>query len=189
MDHVDQKYIDALLYNDQTLLREIYKKFSANIKNMILQQGGTETDAADIIQDALLAILNRAKKGDFKLSCPFGGFLFLVCKRKWVKELQRRNKLRVTISDSKTFSTNDDFAELAEECLLYKDRQALINRMLDKMDEKCRELLRLSWEDRPMEEVAAALNMTYGYARKKKTNCMTKLINLIHQSQEYHALK
>lgn len=188
MDQDDQKYVDALLYNDKKLLREIYEKFSGNIKSMILQQDGTETDAADIIQDALLAILNRAKKGGFVLTCPFGSFLYLVCKRRWIKELQRKNKIEVTISRSQTLYTNDDQA-VAEDCILYKDRQALVVRMLEQLGEKCRQLLYLSWEGRPMEEVAALLNVSYGYARKKKTGCMTKLLNLIHQSSEYHSLK
>ena len=189
MGHVDQKYIDALLNNDEVLLREIYEKFSNKIKRMVLQQGGNENDAADVMQDALLAILNRAKKGNFVLTCPFEGFLYLICKRKWIKELKRTDRLKVTINNDSTFDRSDTSSGLAEECMLFEERKVLIVRILKKMGVTCRELLYLSWEDKSMEEVAAILNISYGYARKKKSECMAKLIDLIHQSPEYNYLK
>ena len=56
MQHPDQKYINALLENDATVLEELYQRFSEKIKWMIIRNNGTETDAADIFQDALLSI-------------------------------------------------------------------------------------------------------------------------------------
>ena len=37
---------------------------------MILQNSGTETDAADIFHDSLMSIYNKAKTVDFELTCP-----------------------------------------------------------------------------------------------------------------------
>lgn len=187
-NHLDQKYIDALLNNSEGLIREIYKRFGDKIKTMVLQQGGNESDTADIIQEALLSIFNRAKSGGFILTCPFEGFFHLVCKRKWIKELKKRNKFKVTISNIETFNINDNSDELAKECILHEERKAFIVQMIKKLEIKCKQLL-LDLNDKPMEEVAAILNITYNYARKKKSECKSDLINLIHNSPEYNSLK
>ncbi len=189
MEHADQKYMDALLNKDEVLLREIYERFSGKIKGMVLHRGGNEEDAKDIFQEALLSIFNRAKNGAFALTCPFEGLLYLICKRKWAKELKKRNKLSVTMSDEAAFNTRDGSAGLAEECEIQEARRALIVENLMKLGEKCRQLLYLSWEGNTMEEVATLLHVTYGYARKKKSECVAKLIDFIHQSPKYHSLK
>src|SRR5947209_1395404 len=99
MQHPDQKYIAALVQNDTALLEELYRKYNGKIKAMVLQNNGTEADAADIFQEALLTIYNRAVSTGFELTCPFEAFLYLVCKRMWLHELSKRTSHRVTIHD------------------------------------------------------------------------------------------
>jgi len=40
-----------------------------------------------------------------------------------------------------------------------------------------------------MDEVAELLNVTYGYARKKKSECIGKLIKIVQQSSQFKSLK
>lgn len=47
------------------------------------------------------------------------------------------------------------------------------------MGERCQEIIRLSLTDKPQEEIAAKLGVTYGYLRKKKSECMASLISAI----------
>src|SRR6186997_1359400 len=108
----DQKYINALLTNDAGLLDELYKKFSGKIRWMVLQNSGTDTDAADIFQDALLAIYYKAKTGNLVLTCPFEGFLYAVSKNKWMKELSKRRKMEVTNVDDKEYIVGEDCFKL-----------------------------------------------------------------------------
>jgi DNA-directed RNA polymerase specialized sigma24 family protein len=78
MMHPDQKYIDALIHNNVTILEELYQKFSGKIKWMVLQNNGSEADAGDVFQDALLAVYRRARTGNFMLTCPFEAFFYTV---------------------------------------------------------------------------------------------------------------
>ncbi len=188
--HPDQKYIDALLNNDTVLLEELYERFSGKIKWMVLQNNGSETDAVDVFQDALLSIFNKAKSGGLVLTCPFEAFLYLVCKNKWMNELSKRKARKVTSNDSVGYSSiGEDYLNLAEECTIEQARRCLLNEKLAELGEGCRQLLHLSWSGKSMEEVAALLNVTYGYARKKKSECMSKLIMSVKQSSAFNALK
>jgi RNA polymerase sigma factor (sigma-70 family) len=188
--HSDQKYIDALLSNDTVLLEELYKKFSGKIKQMVLQNNGTETDAADIFQDALLSVYDKAKTQNFVLTCPFEAFIYLICRNKWLNELSKRKTSKITIRDVEEYNNiGEDSFKLAEETRLHQVRKKILEEKLSELGETGKELLRLSWSGKSMEEVARILNVTYGYARKKKSECMKKLIVLVKQSSEYSSLK
>jgi RNA polymerase sigma factor (sigma-70 family) len=189
MSHPDQKYIDALINNDVTLLEELYQKFSGKIKWMVLQNNGSSTDAADIFQEALLSIFHKAKTQNFTLTCPLDAFLYIICRNKWLKELNKRKTGGVTNQDPEEYNIGENSFQLAEECQLKQERRVLLNEKLSELGESCRQLLRLSWSGKSMDEVAKILNVTYGYARKKKSECMSKLMQLVKQSPKFNLLK
>lgn len=190
MQHPDQKYIDALLENDLVVLEELYRKFSEKIKWMIIRNNGTETDAADVFQDALLSIYHKARTGGFMLTCPLEAFLYLICKNKWLNILNKRKAQKVTITDTEGFSNiGEDNFKLAENCVLQQERNDLLTEKLAEMGDSCKKILRLSWSGMPMDEVARQLNVTYAYVRKKKSECMARLITLVKQSPKFDSLK
>jgi RNA polymerase sigma factor (sigma-70 family) len=189
MKHADQKYIDALLNNDMNLLEELYRKFSGRIKWMVLQNNGTEDDAADIFQEALLSIYHKAKTRDFVLTCPLNAFLYLICKNKWLNELSKRKFKNITLIEDDSVLFGEDSFKLAEECALKEQRLNLLSEKLAELGEGCKQLLRLSWSGKSMEEVAEILQVTYGYARKKKSECMAKLVQLVKQAPQFSSLK
>ena len=190
MQHPDQKYVEALLNNDPLVLEELYERFSGKIKWMILQNSGTETDAADIFQDALMSIYNKAKTGDFELTCPMEAFLYLICKNKWLNVLNKRKTQKVTNTDTEGFNyIGEDSFRLAEDCVMRQERSALLAEKLSEMGDSCKNLLKLSWSGLSMDEVAKKLKVSYAYARKKKSECMAKLITLVKQSPKFNSLK
>jgi RNA polymerase sigma factor (sigma-70 family) len=192
MPHPDQKYIKALLDNDTALLEEIYAKFSGKIKYMVLQNNGTETDAADIFQEALLSVYKRAKAGNFTLTCPFEAFLYRICKNKWLNKLKNAWRRNVTIIDIEGYNSEnlgEDSFNAAVIHQLLQDRSDLFIEKFNELGESCKKLLRLSWSCKSMEEVAETLDVTYGYARKKKCECMAKLSALVRNSPQFNLLK
>ncbi|RDC61950.1 RNA polymerase sigma factor [Adhaeribacter pallidiroseus] len=188
MEHSDQKYIKALVTNDEVLVKEIYRKFSGKIKWMVLKNNGTETAAGDIFQEALLSICHKAKMYDLVLSCPFDAFIYTICKNLWLKELSKQ-KAHPVISDDEGLEIGEDNTKLAEECLMQEQRVNLLNEKLDELGGDCAKLLRLNWGGKSMGEVAQELKMTYAYARKKKVGCMEKLIGLIKRTPQFNSLK
>jgi RNA polymerase sigma factor (sigma-70 family) len=188
MEHPDQRYIDALRENNVILIDEIYKKYSGKITRMVLQNNGNESNAEDVFQDVLLSIYRRAKDGNFILSCPLEGFLYLACKNTWLNELNKKSH-KVTIGYSDVYSPGEDSFQMAEQFNLEQDRKSLLAQKLAELCEDCRKLLQLSWSGKPMEEVARILNITYGYARKKKSVCMAELVALVKGSPQFKMLK
>jgi RNA polymerase sigma factor (sigma-70 family) len=191
-DHPDQKYVDAMLNNNATLLEEIYQRFFGKVRGMILRSNGAETDAADIFQEALFSIYKKAKNQRFILTCPFESFLYLVCKNKWLNELSKRKVQSVTIIEADGFNNvaiGEDSIEYTEDNRVMEGRRHLLLQKMNELGESCKELLRLSWSGKSMEEVAEILKVTYGYARKKKCSCMARLIASVKDSPEFNSLR
>jgi len=80
--HTDQRFITGLLQNDTVMVREIYTRFAGKVKNYIVQNSGSEDDAADVFQESLIDIYQQAQYKGLQLTCPFEPFLLLVSKRK-----------------------------------------------------------------------------------------------------------
>lgn len=193
MQHPDQRYIDALVNNDKVLIEELYQKHSGKIKWMVLMNNGSETDAADVFQDILLSIYKKAKNHNFALTCPIDAFLYVACKNRWLTELSKRKPGKVTISNFGVYTAGEDIEEdsfrIAQEFKLEEERKELLTEKLAELCEDCRKLLQLSWSGKSMGEVARVLNITYGYARKKKCECMSQLVTLVKESSRFNSLK
>ena len=186
--HPDQKYIDALLRNDRRLLEEIYKKYAGKIRNMVVQNNGTGSDAADLFQEALIAIYQRAVNGAFVLTCPLEAYLYLICRNRWINELGRQRK-KVTFTDTEGYTYGEDVFSNAETTANGYARRKLLEEKFRELGDRCRQLLTLSWDGKPMEEVARLMDNTYGYIRKKKSECMARLAELVKNSPQFANLQ
>lgn len=189
MDHPDSRYIDALITNNQPLLKELYQKCFGKVKSFVVQNHGTEEDAWDVLQEAMLSIFFKIKQKPFVLTCPLDAFIYIICKNLWIKELRKKRGVWVT-KDVDTVSLNETNDVIrAEECTREQGRRQLFIEKLSELGKGCRELLQHNWRGASLDEVAAKLKVTYAYVRKRKSLCMAKLVLLIKQSPLYDQLK
>jgi RNA polymerase sigma factor (sigma-70 family) len=187
-NHADQFYIEGIKLNDSKIIREIYDRFSEKVIHFICKNSGNESQAADIIQEVLITIFKQAKNNDLTLSCPFDAYFFLLCKRKWLNELKKKSRTQVT-SGSEHLSIVDNASEAAEETILLSEKEGLFNEMFQKLSDACKDLLKTSFTINNMEEVAKKLDISYAYARKKKSLCVGKLTELVRSSPKYNSIK
>jgi RNA polymerase sigma factor (sigma-70 family) len=187
-NHPDQHLIDGVKHNNSSIIREIYNRFAEKVINYICKNNGDEAQAADIIQEVLITIYKQAINDDLKLSCPFDAYFFLLCKRRWLNELKKNSKEQVT-SKSENLSIVDNAYEMAEETALYEEKEMLFQEMFQKLSSACKDLLKASFKLKTMEEVAKNLDISYAYARKKKSLCIGKLTELVKSSPKYNAIK
>jgi RNA polymerase sigma factor (sigma-70 family) len=187
--HEDQRYLEALVNNDTRVIGEIYQRFSHRVRHFVQQNNGSADDAADIFQEALVDIYNQARFKGLELTCPFEPFLLLICKRKWLNELKKNNRRGVTIDIDEQSNIGEDTFFLAEQLWADGEKTKLFKAMFAQMGERCQEIIRWSLSNKPQEEVAAALGVTYGYLRKKKSECMAGLIASINTNLSKWGLK
>ncbi len=186
--HSDSHYIQALLDNDRRGIQAIYERFAQRMERFVCANSGSPDDACDVFQEALVAITQQARRPGFVLTCPFEAYLYLVCRGKWFNEIKRRKRAQVTIRETEGFTEKEQAGALADATLLEEGRQQLFRRFFEKLSENCRAVLKLSWSGISMEEVSQQLGVSYGYARKRKSECIAQLTNWIQATPEYLTL-
>lgn len=186
--HPDQKYIDGLLQSNSSVIQSIYDKFAPKVIHYICNNSGDKDQAKDIIQEVLVVIYKQARDKDLELTCPFDAYFFLLCKRRWLNELKKPHQKRVTILES-VVSEDEAVEKQFFETDLFDQQEQLYTEMLEKIGNSCKELLKLSFQLPSMEAVAKQLDISYGYARKRKSLCIGKLTELIRQSPKFITLK
>lgn len=185
--HEDQKYIDGLVNNNSFIIQTIYDKFVPKVINYVKQNSGDEEYAQDVVQDTIITIYNQATQKNLQLTCPFDAYFFLLCKRKWLNTLKKINNKEVTINEE-VLSKDDDAAQFVFETSIFESKQNLFNQMFDQLGKSCKDLLNATFKIKSMEEVAASLNVSYAYARKKKSLCIGQLTKMVQESPTFNQL-
>jgi RNA polymerase sigma factor (sigma-70 family) len=123
----DTDIIDGIRQNNQRVLADVYKKYYQMIVHLILQNSGTEQDAKDIYQEAMMIFFEKIQQENFMLTCQVKTFVYSICRRLWLKRLKEKSRYVGKIDDFEEFipfekndlneEDNEKRFEIAEESL------------------------------------------------------------------------
>jgi len=185
--HPDQKYIERLSANNLAVIQEIYKKFVPKVVFYIKNNSGDQDHAQEVVQEIMILLFNQAKAKTLKLTCPFDAYFFLLCKRKWLTKLKKISSKAVTIHED-VGSINEAGLKLVQKTEQFDEKQQLFDTTFLKLDDKCQELLKLSFTVKKMEEVAKKVNVTQGDVQKKILLCIGQLTEWIQKQNQFKSL-
>lgn len=180
--HTDQIYIQYLKENNSKGIQLIYNQYSRRIVTLIEQNSGTEDDGYDILQESLVDIYHMARERDFMLTTNFGSFLALVCKRKWLNTLKKRQQMQVTKSTDDLLYIEDQSQQDWEDMLHQVDKENKVMELLGTLGHSCQEIIKRCMLEKHQEKIAESLGISYAYLRKKKSECMASLVRKVKLS-------
>jgi DNA-directed RNA polymerase specialized sigma24 family protein len=108
----DKEYIEGLRHNNDAVIRSVYKKFYPVIARLVLNNSGTEQEAKDVFQEAVLVLYHHAQQQQFVLSCALQTYLYSVARRLWLKQLHKKQGLYKL---DERFEGDEDVADLESE--------------------------------------------------------------------------
>jgi len=175
----DQEILDRIKKGDESALDFLYKKNYKMMVNMIIKNNGTEEEAKDVYQEALLAFWQKAASGKLEMTSKISTYIYSICQNLWRKELDRKSRLR---NEEKDGSVTDGHDE--------KERVKIINQCINELGETCRKILfYFYYDDYSMEEIAEKLGFANAdTAKTKKYKCkkeLDKLIKTKFSSQDF----
>lgn len=192
--HDDQHILEALVQHDQRNIAGIYRDHASGVKSLVMSNGGTADDAADIFQEALTDIYSQAQRG-YMLTCPFKSFFLTVCRNKWLDELRRRGRAEVTISEAGRYTDETTDAAL-HDFYRHEHRLELLAKIVETLGPSCREIFKHTWtadaqtgKYPSLTDVAEQLQLSYGYLRKKKSECEQTLREKMRAAAAFTQLK
>jgi len=185
----DEQILKGILRHDNLILQYIYKQYYYNINYFIRKNQGSEDDASDIFQEAIIIIYRKIKENDLVFEkSSFKGYLFSVCRFLWLKQLEKRRIEKEKLIDSLPYHEDlydDNFNELVEK----NERYGLYQKHFSTLSTDCQKLLQLFFEKVSLKEIAKVMGYkSEKYAKKRKFKCKELLISRIKQDAEFNKI-
>ncbi len=168
---------------DESAIQILYKECFGKIRDFIRKNSGSQEDAEDIFQDAVLILYKQIKQGRLGDGVEFRGYLFTVARNLWINKAKRERRI---------FHLPEGFQLSSQEKLplLNKEREEFIRYVFAKVGERCRELLTLTvYFDHSMKEVCEKMGFpTENAAKTQHYKCKQRLIEMMGQNMEFKNL-
>ncbi|HRI21353.1 MAG TPA: RNA polymerase sigma factor, partial [Panacibacter sp.] len=175
MDYSDQEIVAALKNSREMdkAIGFIYKNYYGLLEYYVVDNKGSKDDAADIIQEVLVAFIDIVQQDKFRGDASVKSFLYSITRNLWLSEMRKRNSAD---NRNRIFEKGKDGIEQGAVTQLIKSEYyKAIQDLFERLGEKCKQLLLLVYyEDLSMKDI---LEKTTDYQneqvlRNKKYKCM-----------------
>lgn len=178
-----EQIIEQFIRNDEKVLEKTYQHNFKLVRSYVLKNSGTDADAKDIFQEAMLVAWLNLKEGTFVVKNEFSlsAYIYKISKYKWLDRLKSK-PVKSTVRMGET-----EFEDMDQEQMEYaetEEKLKYLNGLYAKLDGKCKEVLnQFYYEKRRLEEIADDLSYDLGSVRTIKYRCMQKLRKMHNESQ------
>jgi len=179
LDIVDKKIIESIVSDDADELRQtmrhMYERCFGATCQYVLNNKGTREEAQDVFQDALIALFLNVKKGAFRAESSINTYVYGISKRLWLKNLNKQQVLKpVEQADAVLFS----------EQIFNFEHQLSVNKLLLKIDERCRSILKdFYYEKLSVSKLMQKYDIaSEGATKNKKYKCLQKLVKIVNEN-------
>lgn len=176
--HSDKKLIEGLRKGDDKILNYLYQNYFSTVKSHIVKNSGTEEDAYDIFQDALMVVFKKFQNNGVELTSDLKAYVFGIARKLWSNQLRVKKEVSDYGQD-----VIDDF-ELDK--LLETPIEQIVQRSFLKLPQEHQKVLTMNMEGHSYDDIAIEMGYKNAtYARRKKYLCKEALIKLIKKDPDF----
>ncbi|WP_317163262.1 RNA polymerase sigma factor [Sphingobacterium composti Ten et al. 2007 non Yoo et al. 2007] len=175
-DISDTEIIQGIAQGDNRYINKIYKVFYPSIAHMIISNNGTDDEAKDIFQEAVMVLYDKITQQKFELNSKLSTFLYAVSRRLWLKQLARKGHSRNT-SDISDF---EDILHVEEDIQQHQEIENKFDQMneaMNQLGEPCQTLLKDFYiKNLSMRDITDKFGYTNSdNAKTQKYKCLQRL--------------
>jgi len=181
-----EEILEGIRRNDIKILQYVYRTFYSYIKYFIISNSGSDDDARDIFQEALVVVYRKLAEDQLDISCTFKTYIYSVSRLLWLKQLERRKaKNELSIDNENYIELEDETKDLSEQ----NEKYGLYQKYFRRLSEDCRKVLEMSFEKISLKHIAEIMGYkSEKYAKKRKFQCKERLINEIKNDPKFKEL-
>lgn len=175
IEQTEEEVITGIKNDDQSTMSELYRAYYPLILNFVVNNKGDEQDAKDVYQEAFMILIHNIKHEVFKAESKIKTYLYSICRRQWLKELQNRNRYMVG------YQEHDDYIEFdtdeGQEIDAFRQRYLHMESCLREIGEPCRSVIKMFYiQNLSMENIADEMGYTNAAnAKTQKYKCLQRL--------------
>jgi len=166
----ETEVFDRIKGGDEKALEYLYKKYYRMMTKLVVSNSGTEDEARDIYQDALVVFWQKCTSGNLVMTSKISTYIYSICQNLWRKELERKKRLSNEEKDMPVVLDTDT-----------AEREKIIAACINELGETCKKVLTYYYFDElSMQDIADKMGFANtDTAKTKKYKCKKKLDELI----------
>lgn len=173
MHFLEEALISELRKKNEAALKQLYRENYVMILKLVVNNSGTEEEAKDVYQEAIIHFYERLSQAEFELTCKIKTYLYAVCRKLWLQRLAQRNRF-VRIEEGEQVA---DVEQSVNEMETKEKDFSLMGQSLDKLGEPCRSILEDYYlRSLTMDEITEKFGYTNSdNAKNQKYKCLQRL--------------
>jgi len=166
----EKEIFERICKGDEKALELLYQKYYRMMTKLVITNSGTEEEARDVYQDALIVFWQKATAGNLILTSKMSTYIYSICQNLWRKELDRKKRLTNEEKDTAVLLDTES-----------NEREKILAKCIDQLGETCKKVLMLYYfEEMSMQDIADKLGFANtDTAKTKKYKCKKKLDELV----------
>lgn len=184
--YTDSQVIEMINQGGQSrneALRFIYTRFRNSAKAIIVAAGANAPDADDAIQEAIVVLDNSIRNGKYEQTGSLKNYFIGICKGRLYSN--KRSTKRINWTDD-NLKMDGIETEEPETLMLKEEEKTMLNDILNRLDEKCRAVLRLYKLSYTMSEIAVETDLSNANnVRQWVFKCRKRLVKLASQNPSF----
>ncbi len=176
----DEMIIQSIKEGDKNENRSIEQLLNMNrgkIKAHVLSNSGGEDDAELVLTEGVTQLIFNIRKDKFQGQSSLDTYLFVICKRVWIKVVNKESRYV-------DFESNyQEFGEFESSPLKFFNEMELtqeVKNLLGVIGDSCKTVLELWSHHFSMKEIANRMNFKNAQiAMNKKNKCLSKLKGIV----------
>jgi RNA polymerase sigma factor (sigma-70 family) len=176
---IEQDYLllKGLENQQDKSINQIYLTHYPMVQRLVVNNNGTLDDAADVFQEAMIVLYEKAIDSSFQLNCQLKTFIYSICRRIWLKKLLQQKKMGPQVVDFEDSISVEDDIEAFE---IRQQHFNIMDEALKKIGEPCKSLLEAYYFNKKhMLDIAKEFNYTNAdNAKTQKYKCLMRLKKL-----------
>lgn len=173
----DSQYIEGIYHQSEEILGKLYKLHYPMVLQLVLMNNGSEQDAKDVYQEAIIVLCEKVRLGTFELNSKLKTFIYSVSRRLWLKRLTVKSRFTGELKDFEEIGVLDeemDHHHKKEENFL------AMGVALARLGEPCKSLIEdFYMHDQSMLQISEKFGYTNpDNAKTQKYKCLMRLKKL-----------
>jgi RNA polymerase sigma factor (sigma-70 family) len=173
----DAQLLNAIREGDDSALAILFNKNLRMIIKYFVTNSGSEEEAREYLQDALVIFWEKVRDDRFVLKAKISTFIFAVVKNRWLRELARRKKF----TDLEIVEANPDGSATVDEEYEENEEAGIVRECMDQLSPLCKKILTYYYYDQlSMAEISRLTGLANeNVAKAKKYQCKKELERLV----------
>lgn len=170
----DDKILEQGLKNgSREAIQTIYREVGPGILAYVLKNSGNKADAEDVINIALLRVIESIRKGNYKHQNRLRPYTYTVAANVWKEQLRIRKRLSLqSLDEEQSKEIADDSEEEIYWKVVKEEQLTALHQALEKIREECRTAIRLYYfKHVPLKEIAVQMGTNYNNMKQRFREC------------------